>query len=112
MELLATDADGVQTLRLVGNFEPTDVGRFESKIRRAIEGGCVRVVVDATDVQLVCSAALSAFLRAHVELRSREGDLVMAGLPSFAMELFETLGLDRRIPCYATVDLATEAFLH
>ena len=110
MELLAADERGVRTLRLIGNFEPTDVARFEAVIEKSIEEGHVQLVVDAAHVQLVCSAALSAFLRAQAMLSGCDGDLVFAQLPHFATTLFRTLGLDRRIHCTDTLAQGAEFY--
>lgn len=107
MELLAADDNGVRTLRLLGNFEPTDVVRFEALVEQAVAEGHTRIVVDAAHVKLVCSAALSAFLRGQERLVEAGGDLVMAGMPHFAAELFQTLGLDRRIQCVETLQEAS-----
>lgn len=110
MEILSADEHGVRTLRLIGNFEPFEVARFEALIDESIAAGHVQIVIDAAHVQLVCSAALSAFLRAQVILSECGGDLVFAQLPHFATTLFHTLGLDRRIHCTDTVAQGAEFY--
>ena len=109
MQVHVSDERGVRVLRLFGTFEPTDVPLFAAAAEQAIERGAVRLVVDLGDIAFLCSAALAAFLRAQSDAQERGGDLVVCRLRPFAVEMFRTVGVDRRIACYDTCDAAVAA---
>lgn len=100
MEILRSDEDGIRTLRLVGNFDTTDVETFHAHVEEALDGQCFRVLVDAADMRFINSTALGSLIRAQKRLQQYGGDLAISSLPSFAGRVFKTLGLDRKIRCF------------
>jgi anti-anti-sigma factor len=100
MEILRSDDDGIRTLRLVGNFDTTDVETFHAHIEEAIDEQCFRVLVDSEQMRFINSTALGSLIRAQKRLQQYGGDLAICALPSFAGRVFKTLGLDRKIRCF------------
>ena len=111
MEILRSDDDGIRILRLVGNFDTTDVETFHAHIEEAIDGQCFRVLVDSEQMRFINSTALGSLIRAQKRLQQYGGDLAISALPSFAGRVFKTLGLDRKIRCFKNQSEA-KSYLH
>ncbi len=108
MEILNSDDEGIRILRLVGNFDTTDVETFHAHVEAAIDAQYFRVLVDADQMRFINSTALGSLIRAQKRVQQYGGDLAICALPSFAAGVFKTLGLDRKIRCFEAADQASE----
>ena len=89
--------DGVQVLRLHGDFDAADASEFDAHIDRAIEQQHVRVVFDCRDLGDLTSSGLVALVRARKRLQEHGGGLTFARMRPDACAAFHAVGLDRII---------------
>jgi len=106
MEILELLEGDVQVLRLIGNFDVIDVEALNSRVEAAIEAKRARIALDASGMDFICSAALAALIHAQQRLGQHGGELAIASLAPFAAGVCRTLGLDRKLRCFDTVDEA------
>lgn len=100
MEMERSDDGGIRRLRLIGNFDTTDVEGFLAHIEEAIDDRCYLVLIDATDLRFINSTALGSLIKAQKRLQQFTGDLSACTLPAFVSSVFKTLGLDRKLRCF------------
>jgi len=108
MEIQANREEDVHVLRVIGNFDLVDIEAFRDHVGASIDARHSRVVLDAEEMSFVCSAAIGSLLHAQRRLQEHGGDLVLAALPSFAFSVLRTLGLDRQLRSFETLDEARE----
>ena len=111
MEILSATDDGIHVLHLVGNFDTTDVDIFHAHIEGAVDNQHFKVLVDTSQMRFINSTALGSLIRAQKRLQQYGGDMAVSELPAFALGVFKTLGLDRKIRCFDGQDEA-KSYLH
>jgi anti-anti-sigma factor len=101
MEILSATEDGVRFLGFVGAFDTPEVDSFQAHVDAAIDEQIFKVVINLGQMTFINSTALGALIRAQKRLNQYGGDVALAEPSSFAMGVFKTLGIDRKIKCFA-----------
>ncbi|WP_426573010.1 STAS domain-containing protein [Aquihabitans sp. McL0605] len=93
---ITTDAaDGVTTLRLVGEIDLSSAHLMVDSIDDAVEAGATIVVLDFAGVTFVNSTGLGAMVAATKRLRADGGDLILRQFRGIPASALATTGLDR-----------------
>ena len=100
----------VALLRISGRVTLTDgTPIFDDTIRRLIEAGTVKIVLDFQDVPYIDSTALGIMLRAHATVTRRSGAVKLLHVHGHVREL---LTLTRLLPVFEIFDSELQALTH
>lgn len=108
MEILSASENGIRFLGFVGAFDTPEVEAFNAHIESAIDEQHFKVCINVGQMTFINSTALGSLIRAQKRLKQYGGDLSVAELQGFAVQVFRTLGIDRKIKCYASEADAVE----
>jgi anti-sigma B factor antagonist len=100
MEILSASEDGVRFLGFVGAFDTPEVEAFNAHVDAAIDEQHFKVVLNVGQMTFINSTALGSLIRAQKRLKQYGGDLAVAELQGFAVQVFRTLGIDRKLRCF------------
>jgi anti-sigma B factor antagonist/stage II sporulation protein AA (anti-sigma F factor antagonist) len=92
MTLDQQSRDGVEIIRITGQLDSATSPELERLVLERLEGECQRMVFDLADMDYVSSAGLRVILLAGKKLRTRKGQLVLAGLREAVRDVFEMSG--------------------
>ena len=98
--------DVVHQLDVRGTLDAGTVGELGRRINAALAGGVRWLIVDIAGTVAVADEALQALVAAARELRSRNGELIVAGAPGSAAERLAALEVAHRPAQAANVDQA------
>lgn len=108
MEILSATEEGVRYLGFVGAFDTPEVDGFQAHVDSAIDEQIFKIVINLGQMSFINSTALGALIRAQKRLNQYGGDLALAEPSAFASGVFKTLGIDRKIRCFAAEAQAVE----
>ncbi len=80
---------------------------IENTIKRLIDEGSRRMVVDVTALQSVDSSGIGMLVSSFAHMEQRGGHLHLAGAQGPVLKVFETVHLDRIVPMHADVKSAS-----
>lgn len=100
------------TLRIKGEMDIGEGGvdALREALDRIIEEGARQVVIDLSDASYIISRGFGQMLVALARLRTRQGDLRIAGARGSVWTAARTVGLDNIIRFYPTLDEAVSSF--
>jgi len=98
--------DVVHQMDLKGSVADANAPELERRIDAALAGGVRWLIVDLGDANPVGDAALRALSSAVTELRSRRGELILAGAPPDVGRRVNEYEVARRPALAANVDQA------
>lgn len=96
-------------LSLIGDLAGPNVAKFESRVQRAIEGGCQQLLVDFGRLRYINSTGIGALLAMERLLRRRKGRLLLAAVPPNALEIIQITGADALLEIHPTGEDARAA---
>jgi anti-anti-sigma factor len=101
---------GVAVIALSGRMTfGRDAEQFESVVRKLLDGGDRKLVLDATALEYIDSAGIGAVVSALTSVKQAGGELRLAGANERIRRLFTMTGVDRLLSAYATVGEAASA---
>ena len=98
--------DVVHQMDLKGSVADANAPELERRINAALAGGVRWLIVDLGDANPVGDAALRALSSAVTELRSRRGELILAGAPPDVGSRLNEYEVSQRPALAANVDQA------
>ena len=98
--------DVVHELDVRGTLDATTLGELARRIDAALAGGVRWLIVDIADTVAIADEALEALVKSARELRSRKGELIVAGAPADAAKRLAAFEVAHRPAQAATVDQA------
>ena len=98
--------DVVHQMDLKGSVADANAPELERRINAALAGGVRWLIVDLGDANPVGDAALGALSSAVTELRSRRGELILAGAPPDVGPRLNAYEVSQRPALAANVDQA------
>lgn len=110
VELLPTPRVWVAVVRAAGSLDVCTAARFKKQIRTFVQCGQRRLVLDASDLAYVDSTGLSALIAGVTATRRVGGDLHLARVNPYLVELLRVSELDRVLVAHASVEQAVDAF--
>ena len=110
MELTYTFDGKVAILRLVGEFDLTEMAKVDAWFDQHIEKMPAYVVVNLEHVSFIDSAGLSSLVYGMKQARKKEGDLHLCAIPADVHLVFELTRLDQVFSIYESEVEAVQAF--
>ena len=98
--------DVVHELGVRGTLDATTIGELTRKIDAALAAGVRWLIVDIAETTTVADAALDALVAAARELRTRKGELILAGASAHVAERLAAHEVANRPAQAANVDQA------
>jgi anti-anti-sigma regulatory factor len=98
--------DVVHQLEVRGTLDARTLGELARRIDAALAGGVRWLIVDVAGTVAVADEALEALVKAARELRSRKGELVVAGAPGEVAQRLAAFDVAHRPAQAASVDQA------
>lgn len=99
--------NGVPVVTTPAEIDLTTADQLRTALLRATQNGCPVVVADMTSTHFCDSAGLRAFIVAYKRARAEGAELRLVLPASGAVpRIFTLTGIDRLIPCFATVNEA------
>jgi anti-anti-sigma regulatory factor len=98
--------DVVHELSVRGTLDATTMGELTRRIDAALDAGVRWLIVDIAEAANVADAAIDALVRAARELRSRKGELILAGAQGDVADRLAALEVAHRPAQAANVDQA------
>jgi anti-anti-sigma factor len=92
-----------------GRIDAATSPQLEEDLRRCMAAGCLRLVVDFSEVRYLSSSALKVLLVALREVRGQGGDIRLAALCERVREIFEIAGFHHLFALDETVEAALVA---
>jgi anti-sigma B factor antagonist len=83
---------------------------FFSEVRRRVEGGTRRLLVDLAAVRYLDSACIGCLMDVHRLLQERGGSLRLAGLQPWVQTMITMTGVQKVVPLHPDEDDALTAF--
>jgi anti-anti-sigma factor len=83
---------------------------FFSEVRRRVEGGATRLLVDLAAVRYLDSASIGCLMDVHRLLQDRGGTLRLAGLQPWVETMVKMTGVQKVVPLHPDEDDALTAF--
>jgi len=80
-----------------------DAEQLESIVRKQVESGDRRFVLDATGLEYIDSAGIGALVSALSSVKKAGGELRLAGANQRIVRLFSMTGVDKLVTVYPTV---------
>jgi anti-anti-sigma regulatory factor len=96
----------VHQLEVRGTLDERTLGELARRVDAALAGGVRWLIVDIAGTVTVADEALHALVKAARELRSRKGELVIAGAPAEVAERLSGFGVAHQPAQAANVDQA------
>ncbi|MCK4959789.1 MAG: STAS domain-containing protein [Planctomycetes bacterium] len=78
------------------NIVCSTAGRFKNELLSLLENGVMDLVIDLSNVEMVDSDGLSAFIAAHRALNAAGGKLTVCGASRDIVVFFRIMHLDRQ----------------
>lgn len=103
--------NNVARIYLDGRFDAETCGLVEQFIRKKVEEGTHKFVLNMEKVQFIASAGLRVVLVFAKELRQKyQGDLCISSLQPKVNKVFEISGLNSVLRIYDDMETATQSF--
>ena len=83
---------------------------FFSEVRRRVESGATRLLVDLSAVRYLDSASIGCLMDVHRLLLDRGGSLRLAGLQPWVETMVKMTGVQKVVPLHPNEDDALTAF--
>jgi anti-sigma B factor antagonist len=91
---------GILILSLSGEFDDAGVGSFMAEISDALEAGCVRVLLDLSEIGFINATALGALVTTQRRLAGLGGGIAVAEAQPVVDQTLMILRLDEGITMY------------
>lgn len=102
MEIKTTTESGVPTLAVSGTIDTRASAEFEAALKKAVEGGNNRAMLDFGKVDLITSSGIRVLVMFAKRLQSAGGGLVLCALTADVLRVFEISGLATQFQIAAT----------
>lgn len=79
-------------IRIKGELDSNTSGELEDTLKRLLEQGSRRFVLELSEMDYVSSVGLRVFLAYLKKLKSEQGRMVLAGLNDDVQEIFDMAG--------------------
>ncbi len=96
-------------IAVIGEIELATAPRLRQQVVTVVGEGHIKIVLDLSKVDFVDSIGLGVIVSVLKRVRSRNGDLIVAGPAPRVRALFELTRLDEIVELYADLDRALDA---
>jgi anti-sigma B factor antagonist len=109
MDLSEEKLHGIVILEPAGRLDAGSAATLEEALRRRVDAGDRRFVLDGHRLDYIDSAGLRTILLAAQRLKPAGGEIVLAGLTDYVHEVFAIAGLTSILKVFSSVDEAVGA---
>lgn len=102
MEILDSNENGVQIIRLAGRLDAPAVPETEKVFRSVIHGGAQRVMLDLSGVEYISSSGLRLAIMLLKAIERAGGQLAFCSPSPFVSEVFSITHLSDRFDVYSS----------
>jgi len=92
MNIEQTDQEGVLVIAPSGRIDTTTSGAVEEVLKRTVDVGARRLIIDFSGVDYISSAGLRVFLVLAKRMRDLHGRLILCGMPEPVAQVFRLAG--------------------
>ncbi len=110
MEIGKKNRDDVEIISPVGRLDAFSSSQLEEEINHLIEDGCKKMVINFNETQYISSSGLRVLLASIKRLKKMDGDMKLASLKPYILEVFEIAGLTPIFGIYESEDEALASF--
>ena len=111
MELIAHEIDrDVMILSADGGLNSANAAAFISDVEQLIDGGLGQLIIDCDRLEYVSSYGLGVLLGLSKRMKTRGGEIKLAGLQGIVVQALHIARLDTLFQIYPDVDQARLAF--
>jgi len=110
MEFKMESYDEVKVVKLPDELTSDVIGEFEMSIKKIVEDGAYKLILDFSNTNYICSRAVGIIAYIVGKVRNKGGDIKLVALTPFVKKLFEVIRLDRIFEIYNTVEEAVAKF--
>lgn len=100
---------GATVVAVFGELDVATAPILQERLRKCLDRGCKKLVVDLLQVPFLDSTALGVLVDTAKNLQDAEGTLRIALAEPRLTRLFEITGLTETLPIFPTVEEATGA---
>ncbi len=99
-------SDVAHVFRLDGLFRRKECDSLATEVIRMVRERPKDVVIELSGVEYMNSYGMGMIVRLSQDVEAEKQRLVLAGAQGLVLKLFKTVGLDRRLACFATEEEA------
>ncbi len=110
MDMEDTKAGKVCIIVLNGRLDAYSSNKLEEKVNSLIDNSCLEMVINFDGVDYISSSGLRVILSAVKQLRKNQGDVKLACLKPYVMEVFDISGFTQLFEIYPTEEEAVNSF--
>jgi anti-sigma B factor antagonist len=104
---LNIEPDGsMVAVQLIDRLDATSSKELEGKLDELIEYGYQTLILDFSQLEYISSAGLRTILTSAKKIRSKSGEIRIAGMSGMVTEIFQLSGFYDLFPIYDTVEAA------
>lgn len=85
----------IRIIKVVGEVDASSSIELDTELKKAIEGGDKKIIVDCSNLNYISSAGLGVFMSYIQDIKANEIKMVICGLNDKVHNVFEILGLDQ-----------------
>lgn len=110
MDVGKKTVDDVEIISPEGRLDAYSSNELEEIINSLIEDGCTKIVVNFEDTDYISSSGLRVMLATVKRLKKMDGDMKLASLQTYVLEVFEIAGLTPIFDFYESEEDAVSSF--
>ncbi len=111
MKIEVRTETGVTIIKPSGNMDFNALNDFSSTLKRSIEEGAIKVLLDFSDLEYLSSSGIRALMEAMRLLEPKGGTLAFCGLSEQLVELFDVVQLTKVFSIYKSEFEALDALI-
>jgi anti-anti-sigma factor len=104
-----SETEKVYAFKLEGIFRRHECDGFSSEAVRLIRVAPKHLLLDVSGVEYMNSYGLGILVRLSQDMDTHGRRIALAGARGLVLKLFQTVGIDKRLPCYPSKDDAMTA---
>lgn len=110
MEIGIKSVDDIGVISLEGRLDAYSSNQANETINSLIEDGCIKIVVNFGETEYISSSGLRVMLATLKKLNKMEGDIKLACLKPYVLEVFEIAGFTQFFDIYEREEEAVNSF--
>lgn len=110
MEIGKKSVDNVEVIYLEGRLDAYSSNQVDETINSLIEDGKIKIVVNFEETEYISSSGLRVMLASLKRLKKIDGNIKLACLKPYVLEVFEIAGFTQLFDIYESEDEAVDSF--
>jgi anti-anti-sigma factor len=102
--------DDILAVVLRGKLDSITTQEFESEIRKHLEQGRSKIIIDCRHLDSISSQGIGSLVALQTRLRRKGGIVKLAAIDGIVADVIRLVGLDRVLDIYGDLEFARESF--